>query len=126
MAAPSCARGVNDLANHGEFNEGAHRIVDHHDIRFRRGLIKAPGHGFLPRRATRQQAHSFGKILLGNLLEGPIHFFRPHPQENLVDRFGSRKLPQGVNENRHALEGEKLFGRSSAHPYARTRRWNNG
>ena len=47
----------------------------------------------------------------------PFHIIRAQGKVDLVDAVRGCKLSQRVNEDRHAIEREKLLGHCSAHSY---------
>ena len=117
---------VDGALDGGRVDERPHRVMHQHDVVFRGGQRgQRVGHGFLAVVAAFHHLHAGPETVFGHLGLDALHLRLAgrHPDGGDAAHFG--KGAQRVDQDRHAVQGEELFGLRPGHPSTQARRGKN-
>jgi len=115
-----------DLSDAFLFDKRPDGVVDHDDFRRLRRLRQAARNGLLAGVPSGDKPHGLREALALDIHRRALHIFAAQAEKNLIHGVGGDELAQGVDKNRHAFQGQELFGRIAAHADADAGGWNDG
>jgi len=117
---------INGAIDGGNVNQRPHRVVHQHDIVCLSGQsCKGVGDRLLAIVATLDHVHPLGKAVFGNLCLDALHLCVAYGHVDCRHSLNSRESAQGMDEDRHSIERQKLLGLGPGHPGAQSGRGKN-
>ena len=95
--------------------------MDEHDFSTFGYVLEGRGNRFLTCVSAFYDAKRLAKFLRVQSFGKAGHFFGASRDDNLGDQLAGRNFPQAVDQNRRAIQLQKLFGSLRAHARAESR-----